>query len=383
LIEAHKTKLVEPSSGNTGMGLSLLGNILGYKITTPLSSMIPMEKRAALRFFGCDVIELEDSLCPAPGAPEGAIAKAMSLSKEPNYHMLNQYENEANPETHYKTTGPEIWKQTQGKITHFVAGLGTCGTITGTGKFLKEKNPNIKVIAVHPTDGHDIPGVRSIKQLKQTKLFRPEQYDQMVEVSDDDAYNMCLRLNREESVIAGPSCAMALAGALSTIEDTPGAIVVVIFADNIFKYISSVMRHFPAMFADMKGAATAESEKELLLKTMIANSRNPYDTIEIEEVAKQLQSDRKPLILDVRDRLTYLRKHIPVAKNIPNDELIDLANELPQDREAPIVTVCNRGVMSLTGLLLLKSLGYRNVRSMNGGTLGWSEKGLPTEDQNF
>src|SRR5262249_8040502 len=107
-VESGKTKLVEPSSGNTAMGLSMLGNALGYSLTTPLSSMIPLEKRAVLRFFGCDVIELEDTLCPAPGAPEGAIAKAHSLSKEPGFHMLNQYENEANPEGHYKTTGPEI-----------------------------------------------------------------------------------------------------------------------------------------------------------------------------------------------------------------------------------------------------------------------------------
>jgi cysteine synthase/rhodanese-related sulfurtransferase len=364
LAHRGQTKLVEPSSGNTAMGLSMMGNALGYPLTTPLSSAIPVEKRAILRFFGCDVIELEDSLCPAPGAPEGAIARAHAISKEPNFHMMNQYENEANPETHYKTTGPEIWKQTQGKVTHFVAGLGTCGTITGTGKFLKEKNPNIKVIGVHPAEGHDIPGVRSIKQLKQTKLFRPDQYDTLVEVPDADAYDMCLRLNREESIIAGPSAAMALVGALKVVGDDPDAVVVIIFPDNIFKYASSIIRHFPAMFASLKQPAA---------------SRNQYDTISIEDVAKQLNSERKPLILDVREREVYANQHVKGARSMPNAEIVDLANELPQDRDAPIVTVCNRGNMSLTGLLILKSLGYRNVKSMNGGTLGWAEKGLPTE----
>lgn len=381
-IQAGKTKLVEPSSGNTGMGLAMIGNAKGYPLRTPLSTMIPLEKRAVLRFFGCDVVELEDTLCPAPGAPEGAIALAMNTAKnEPNFHMLNQYENEANPEGHYRTTGPEIWKQTQGKVTHFVAGLGTCGTITGTGKFLKEQNPNVKVIGVHPAEGHDIPGVRSIKQLKQTKLFRPEQYDQMVEVNNEEAYGMCLRLNREESIIAGPSSGMALAGALKVVEDNPGAVVVVIFPDNVFKYASSIQRHFPQMFANLKKEPSSENKQSETLKTLIENTRrNKQDTIEIEEVAQLMKSDKKPLLLDVRDRETYYKMHIQGAKSMPNEEIVDLVDELPQDKEAPIVTVCNRGNISLTGLLLLRSLGYRNVRSMNGGTIGWKDKGLPVEE---
>jgi len=151
-------KLVEPTSGNTGLGLVMIANTKGYSLTTPLSNEIPLEKRTMLRFFGAEVLELEDTLCPAPWAPEGAIAQAMEIAKQPEFHMLNQYGNQANPEAHYKTTGPEIWRQTQGKVTHFVAGLGTCGTITGTGRFLKEQNPNVQVLGVHPNEGHDIPG---------------------------------------------------------------------------------------------------------------------------------------------------------------------------------------------------------------------------------
>jgi cysteine synthase len=211
LLEAGQ-KLVEPTSGNTGMGLAMISNAKGYSLTTPLSSAIPLEKRIMLRFFGADVIELEDTLCPAPGAPEGAIARAQELAERPDFHMLDQYRNEANPGAHYKTTGPEIWRQTEGKVTHFVAGLGTCGTITGTGRFLKEQNPDIKVLGVHPQEGHDIPGVRSYRQLGQTELFRPDEYNELVEISDDEAFGLCQRLNREESIIAGPSAAMALAG---------------------------------------------------------------------------------------------------------------------------------------------------------------------------
>ncbi len=159
--------------------------------------------------------------------------------------MPNQYENEANLEAHFRTTGPEIWRQTEGKVTHFVAGLGTCGTITGNGRFLKGKNTGVQVIGVYPEQGHDIPGVRSLKQLEFTKLFVPQEYDAIVEVSDREAFDMCLRLNREESMIAGPSSAMALVGALKVIEDQPDAVVVIIFPDSSFKYASTFERHFP------------------------------------------------------------------------------------------------------------------------------------------
>ena len=140
-------KLVEATSGNTGLGLAMIGNMKGYSLQTPLSAGIPLEKRTVLRFFGSEVVELDDSLCPAPGAPEGAIAKARQKSEEPDYVLLDQYVNEANPESHFLTTGPEVWRQTQGKVTHFVAGLGTCGTITGTGRFLKNmRNPWISAM---------------------------------------------------------------------------------------------------------------------------------------------------------------------------------------------------------------------------------------------
>lgn len=238
-------KLVEATSGNTGLGLAMVGNAKGYPLRTPLSAAIPLEKRTVLRFFGADVQELDDSLCPAPGAPEGAIAIAHQTARLPGFVLLDQYANEANPDAHFRTTGPEIWRQTEGKITHFVASLGTCGTITGNGRFLKSKNPNVKVLGVYPEDGHDIPGVRSKRQLDQTKLYFPQEYDGEAEISNKAAFDLCLRLNREESIIAGPSSGLALAGALKLIPDEPGVVAVVIFPDNIFKYGSSICRHFP------------------------------------------------------------------------------------------------------------------------------------------
>src|ERR1700722_1252280 len=240
-------KLVEATSGNTGLGLAMIGNAKGYHLRTPLSMAIPQEKRTVLRFFGAEVQELDDSLCPAPGAPEGAIQTARDTAKLPGFVLLDQYTNEANPDAHFRTTGPEIWRQTEGKITHFVASLGTCGTITGNGRFLKSKNPAVKVLGVYPEDGHDIPGVRSKRQLDQTKLYFPKEYDGEIEITDREAFDLCRRLNREESIIAGPSSGMALAGALKLVPDEPGVIAVVIFPDNIFKYASSVCRHFPEL----------------------------------------------------------------------------------------------------------------------------------------
>jgi len=296
--------------------------------------------------------------------------------------MPNQYENEANLEAHVLSTGPEIWRQTEGKVTHFVAGLGTCGTITGNGRFLKGKNPGVQVIGVHPEEGHDIPGVRSIKQLELTKLFLPHEYDALVEVSDADAFDMCLRLNREESIIAGPSSAMALVGALKVIEDDPDAVVVVIFPDNAFKYASTFERHFPDLRV-MHGAESSvagPSPSEELFDTLVENSRNPHNTCEVDDLRAGLEGDAKPFFLDVRMPEIYERQHVAGAVNIPTDEITSRIGELPADRNQPIVTVCNRGNLSLRGMLVLQSLGFRNVKSLNGGTVAWAEQGLPTEE---
>ena len=371
-------KLVEPTSGNTGMALAMIANAKGYTLTTPLSIEIPLEKRTMLRFFGAEVLELEDTLCPAPGAPEGAIAKAMEIAERPEVHMLNQYTNEANPEAHYKTTGPEVWRQTQGQVTHFVAGLGTCGTITGTGRFLKGQSAEVQVLGVHPGEGHDIPGVRSIRQLQQTQLFRPAEYDGLVEIQNQAAFDLCLRLNREESLIAGPSSAMALAGAFELVPDAPGNLVVVIFPDSAFKYASSVVKHLSGLEA---GKVKGGAPRNALLDTMVENVRGNADlTIAVDAAYAQWQ-DGTPFVMDVRPSDQYREAHIPGAINMPLAQLGENHADLPGDLDAPILSVCQRGNASLPGVLFLKSLGYRNVRSLTGGTLAWREKGFATDSE--
>jgi cysteine synthase/rhodanese-related sulfurtransferase len=374
-------RLVEATSGNTGMALAMIGNAKGYPLQTPLSVAIPLEKRTVLRFFGTDVVELSDMLCPAPGAPEGAIATARQAAEDdPDTILLDQYANEANPDSHYRTTGPEIWRQTAGKVTHFVAGLGTCGTITGTGRFLKEQNADVKVIGVYPEEGHDIPGVRSMVQLQQTQLFHPDQYDQTLEATDRESYELCLRLNREESIIGGPSSGMALAGALRAIPDEPGNIVVVIFPDNVFKYASSFQRHFPEICpADSEGESRGPSENDLFLADMMENLKNPHDSVRAKILHEQLEQTEKPLVIDVRPADMFAESRVPGSVNIPQSELAKRTEELPSDRDAEIVMVCGIGRFSKHTTLYLKSMGYRNVRSLKGGINEWVRKGMETE----
>lgn len=366
-------KLVEPTSGNTGLALAMISNAKGYSLTTPLSNQIPIEKRTMLRFAGVDVLELEDSLCPAPWAPEGAIAKASEIASKPDFAMLNQYANSANPDAHYRTTGPEIWRQTDGEITHLVAGLGTCGTITGTGRFLKDQHSGVEVVGIHPEPGHDIPGVRSLTQLRQAEFFAPDEYDAMVEIENQEAFEFCLRLNQEESITAGPSSGMALAGALRHVPDEPGNVVVVIFPDSVFKYASSLLRNVSGLGEPV---AAGESKRELLLDEMIENTRANRDlTVDVDTAHALWDSEDKVFVLDVRETQAHNRRHVPGAVNIPLHDLPENAAFLPEDKDTPILSVCERGNLSLSGVLFLTSLGFRNVRSVNGGTQEWASRG--------
>ncbi|MCP4447042.1 MAG: pyridoxal-phosphate dependent enzyme [Myxococcales bacterium] len=378
--------LVEPTSGGTGMGLVMVGNLKGYTLTTPLSADIPKTKKTVLRFFGTEVIELDDSLCPAPGAPEGAMVRASEIATKPGYHQLNQYQNQANPDAHYRTTGPEIWKQTGGKVTHYVCGLGTCGTITGTGRYLKEKNPEIKVLGVDPAEGHDIPGVRSKRQLMLTDFFHPDEYDGTQDIDNQEAYALCARLNREEGIIAGPSSAMALAGAFKMIPDEERLVVVVIFPDNIFKYTDSVIKHLPDLFpvatpepSTSSGArGDAASAEKFLLRKMLESARNSDDVIDMGGV-EDLVGEEGTTFLDVRTPEEFAEGHIEGSVNIPESELKAEHEALPS-KEGTVVTVCNVGKASLRALLLLKAMGYRDVKNLMGGLGSWVAEGNMLEE---
>ncbi len=234
-------EIVEPTSGNTGIALVAMANLLGVRCTITIPSGVPEEKIAILRLLGATVLPTPDDLCPIEHPKDGAIALAKSFVDSPRtkdrYVMPNQYENPDNVKAHYETTGPEIWMQTEGKVTHFFAGYGTCGTITGVGRYLKEKNPDVKIIAIEPMKGHKLPGLKSFAESKKPAILDESVIDESIVVNDEDAYRTTLELIRGESILAGPSTGAILYAAL-TWELKEGDVAVVVSPDSVFKYTS-------------------------------------------------------------------------------------------------------------------------------------------------
>jgi len=268
-------------------------------------------------------------------------------------------------------------------VTHFVASTGTCGTITGTGAFLKSKNAACKVIGAVPIKGHDIPGVRSLEQLKMTDHFYPDLYDDLVEINNQEAFTWTKRLNREEGLTAGPSSGMNVAAAFKGIPDEPGNVVVVILCDPIWKYTSSVIKHLPELFQVKDPLPEYEPAELRVLDAVVKATKSGGDTLDGPQTAELLaQSDGKVVVVDVRPSDTFAEKlQAKDAINIPLDQISNGEPvDLPDDREAPIVCVCNRGVDSLFALMLLKAKGYKNARHIDGGMFAWDKAGLPINE---
>jgi len=246
--EVHEGRgMVEPTSGNTGLSLAAMASVRGYRTRAVVPNSIPAEKKVLLKLAGADLEVVNDALCPAPGLGDASInlAKSYAKAQREKYVLPNQYENEKNIQAHDRTTGPEIWRQTEGKITHFFASLGTCGTVTGTGRYLKRKNPDIKVIAVQPSEGHDVPGLRNVSQLDVARFFDRQLIDDLVEVDFRLAYPRALELGQREGLFGGPSSGLIYEGARRIIERDRNGLGVMIFPDHVFKYISSMTKHLP------------------------------------------------------------------------------------------------------------------------------------------
>ena len=232
-------KIVEPTSGNTGIAIAALANLLGVPCTITIPSGAPEEKIVMLRLLGAEVWPTPDDLCPIDHPKDGAIALARTFvtgeSTRNQYVMPNQYENPDNVRAHYETTGPEIWDQTEGKVTHFFAGYGTCGTITGVAKFLKERNRDIRVVAIEPEKGHHLAGLKNFQESRKPAILDESLIDGTVRVPDAPAYETAIRLAREEGLLVGPSTGAIVWAALQ--EELPeDAVAVCISPDNAFKY---------------------------------------------------------------------------------------------------------------------------------------------------
>jgi len=241
--------LVEPTSGNTGISLAVMARTRGYHMRAVVPNKVPLEKKLLLKIAGAELDVLNDELCPAPGLGDGSInmAKTHAKAQPKRYVMANQYENVQNVEAHERTTGPEIWRQTEGKVTHLFVSLGTCGTAIGTSKFLRRQNPKLKVIAVQPTEGHDVPGLRNVSQLGVSKLFDASYLDDILEVEFRLAYSRAMELCQTEGLLAGPSSGLIYEGAREIILRDKTGYGVMIFPDNIFKYTSNMAKHIPSL----------------------------------------------------------------------------------------------------------------------------------------
>jgi len=239
--ELEGKELVEPSSGNTGIAMAALAALMGKKLTVTIPSGVPEEKKLLLRMLGAEVWATPDDLCPVDHPKDGAIALAHSFVRgeatKGRYAMPYQYENPDNVRAHYETTGPEIWKQTEGQVRYFFAGFGTCGTLTGIGRYLKEQDPTIQVIAVEPQKGHKLPGMKNLEESKPPGILDRRVIDRVVRVNDEPAYAVTKRLFREEGLIVGPSTGAIVQAALECGQELEG-LAVAVSPDSGLKYAS-------------------------------------------------------------------------------------------------------------------------------------------------
>ncbi|HYD55530.1 MAG TPA: cysteine synthase CysM, partial [Burkholderiales bacterium] len=226
--------LIEPTSGNTGIALAMGAAIRGYRMILIMPEHLSVERRQTMRAFGAEII-----LTPQKGGMEGARDLAEKMVQEGKGIMLDQFANPDNPLAHYETTGPEIWRDTQGKITHFVSSMGTTGTIMGCSRFLKEKNPDIQVIGCEPEEGSQIPGIRKWPQAYLPKIYDRAQVDRIEPVSQAEAEEMTRRLAREEGIFAGISSGGAMQVALRISKQVSDAVIVTIVCDRGDRYLST------------------------------------------------------------------------------------------------------------------------------------------------
>lgn len=226
--------LIEATSGNTGIALAMAAAMRGYKMILVMPSHMSIERRQIMKAFGAEII-----LTPEAGGMETAIDTANQMRDDGKGIILDQFSNLDNPLAHYEGTGPEIWRDTEGKITHFVSSMGTTGTIMGCSRYLKEKNPAIQIIGVQPQEGSQIPGIRKWSDEYLPKIYDSKRVDRILLVTQKDAEEMTRRLAREEGIFAGISSGGALVGALQISAEIKNAVIVSIVCDRGDRYLSA------------------------------------------------------------------------------------------------------------------------------------------------
>ncbi|NUU68628.1 cysteine synthase CysM [Enterobacteriaceae bacterium BIT-l23] len=226
--------LIEATSGNTGIALAMIAALKGYRIKLLMPDNMSLERQAAMQAYGAELILVSKS-----DGMEGARALARDMAERGEGYVLDQFNNPDNPLAHYETTGPEIWRQTAGRLTHFVSSMGTTGTITGTSRFLREQSKPVTVVGLQPEEGSSIPGIRRWPREWMPGIFDAALVDEVLDISQQDAEVTMRRLAREEGIFCGVSSGGAVAGALRVARTTPGAVVVAIICDRGDRYLST------------------------------------------------------------------------------------------------------------------------------------------------
>lgn len=228
--------LIEATSGNTGIALAMVAAILGYRMILLMPKNMSVERRASMRAYGAEIILTENM--------EAARDLALDMQNQGKGKVLNQFANFDNPLAHYETTGPEIWRDTDGEITHFVSAMGTTGTIMGTSRYLKEQNPNVQIVGVQPVDGASIPGIRRWPKDYLPTIFEPERVDSIIDIEQQVAEETMRRLASEEGIFCGVSSGGSVAAALRLSKQISNAVIVCIICDRGDRYLSTGV--FPA-----------------------------------------------------------------------------------------------------------------------------------------
>lgn len=230
--------ILEPTSGNTGIAIAMLGACMGYKVVLTLPGCVSSERRRILEAFGAEVI-----ITPPQESTDGAIRRAHRILEEDpdRYYMPNQFSNPNNCRSHYETTGPEIYAQTRGQVTAFVAGMGTTGTLMGISAYLKEQNPGIRVFGVEPTPKHAIQGLKNMSESMVPAIYDCSMIDEVITVEDDPAFEITRRLATEEGIFCGISSGAAVAGALRAAEEMDSGIIVALLPDRGDRYLSTTL----------------------------------------------------------------------------------------------------------------------------------------------
>ena len=231
--------LIEATSGNTGIALAMVAAIKGYRMILIMPEDLSIERAQTMKAFGAELI-----LTPKSGGMEYARDLSENMASKGKGRILDQFSNPDNPRVHYETTGPEIWAQTEGRVTHFVSAMGTTGTITGVSQFLKEKNPSVQIVGAQPSEGSRIPGIRKWPEEYLPKIYNPSNVDELIYVSQDDAEDTCRQMAREEGLFAGVSAAGACWVAQQIAAREANATIVFIVCDRGDRYLSTGV--FPA-----------------------------------------------------------------------------------------------------------------------------------------